>query len=261
MMVVAALVLASVAGPGCATRGFLPPTGPSAPASDAVGIWQQATAACRNISAFTAEIHISGRAGVDHRALPKATLISAFTSHDEIRIEASRFLVGSVLVLAGNADVATLRLPTEKRVVQARADEIVEALTGLRLTPRDLLAVLSGCLVPSLDAPRGERFSPDTIAVTLGATRAYLQRVDAVWRVVHGDRADMAVDYRASAGPWPSHVRVVSAAAASEPFDVNFDIDRVVIDPPSLSPAAFHLDAAGYAPMSLAELRAKVRGN
>ena len=249
-------LLCAAALPACATRGFVVPVGPGTPALDMVDVWQEATRACRDASVFTATIHLKGRAGPDHGAIPGVLLGVALTRNDDIWINATKFLVfGGVFTLAGHRDAATLWLTHDNRVVTAPAADIVEALTGLRVTPREFMALMAGCVVAD-GAPAGGARIGETLVTSIGPARVFLQRAGASWRVVYGTRPDVTVEYTKFSGEWPSKVHVTSPPDAVDPFDLPLDIEDVNVSV-TLAPEKFHVNPRTDAmPMSLAELKA-----
>ena len=120
------------------------PPGDGAPAPQGAAAWTQASEACRGARSLSAELRITGHAGP--QKLRSATLHGAVTSEDQIYFEMPVPFGAPGFVLAGTGDRATLLLPRDKRVLHARADDIVEALVGLKLGPEQLLAMLAGCV-------------------------------------------------------------------------------------------------------------------
>lgn len=201
--------LLSLAACACASHGFQLPTGSGAPALDAATAWIEATETCRGARTLSAELRLSGRAG-SLRA--RGTLHGAVTSADQIYLEMPASFGAPYFVLAGTGDRATL-VRRDKGVLTARADEILEALIGLRLGPRQLLGVLAGCGDQASSFSRAARFA-DVIAVTTPNARVFLQKRAAAWAVTAAEISPLLFDYRVMDGAWPARIGITSEAAS-----------------------------------------------
>jgi len=257
-----AATLIAVAGIACAS--YVPPRvvvpiGPGTPEPKALDYWWAASNACRTAQTYSAELRISGR--VAGEKLGRATIHSAVTRKDQIRLEAVAPIGGPIFVLAGTDRLATLTLPRDKRVVTAPAADIVEALIGIRLTPWDWLDVLSGCV--RREAPgSGVRIGEAVVLEAGSASRAaekgaiVLRPEGTAWRIAGGERVGANVDYQLFAGTWPSRVRINSRAGAPVDLDLTIDVSQTFVNT-EFKPAVFESPASGgFAPMTLAELRA-----
>jgi hypothetical protein len=241
---------------GAACGGAIPPVRlpPEAtePAPDAVAAWEQATTLCRSAASYSAEIHLSGRVGETGR---KGTLRGALSAANEIYLALSEPIGPPGFVLSGRGDRATLVVPRDKRVLVAPAADIIEALTGMRLEPRELMAVLTGCVVPGGSAGSGGR-AGDERAVTVGASRVWMQRVHAGWRVTAGARPGLSMVYRTYGPSAPTEIGIASSGDAAVPFEFQVRVEQVVFDSPQVSAATFTPHPpAGATPLSLEELR------
>ena len=241
---------------GCAARGFVLPTGPAVAAPDAALLWRHATAACRGAATYSAEMRVKGRMGPDGTRL-RGTLQGAVTARDQIRLQLVAFGTTG-FVLAGDAARATLVIPRDNRVLTAPAADIVDALTGLRLTPRELLAVLSGC-VSAGAAPRDGEWFGKVLVVPVGASRVFLRRAGSAAEVIGGELGALTVAYSSHDGEFPAEVRLRSTAAASTPLDVTMILDQRSINT-TLPDGTFRISVpAGAAPLTLQELRSALR--
>jgi hypothetical protein len=143
-------------------------------------------------------------------------------------------------------------------VVEARADEILDAVIGLRIGPAELLQLATACLTPDAAFADATGFG-SRILVSLDRTRALLAR-DGRWRVVAGEAHGIRVSYRKYGGSWPLEWR------ATTPPD-RMPITALTIraaDPDVQTverPAEFFAITipASAVPMSLDELRAALR--
>jgi hypothetical protein len=248
---VMAIALA-VALPACATHRFEVPGGPGVPAPEAPAIWSKAIAGCRGASTYSAEIRLSGRVGAGRPF--KATILGGFSAGGGIRLEMVAPFGAPAFVLAGSGPDATLLLPRDRRWLRAAPDAIVEALIGLRLGPRSLLALLSGCVDPSNELIGSERYG-DTIAAMLPGGRAFLRQQGPMWRVVAADLGALGVEYRAVSGSLPTDVRLATPAGRTPAVALSLSIRQVevngVIDASTFSVAV----PAGATPLTLDELR------
>ncbi len=159
-------------------------------------------------------------------------------------------------ILAARGPDATLLLPRDSRVVRAaRPEEILGALTGVALSPADLQAVLTGCLVPVTTPVAGRLHQNGWASIDLeGGATLYLQREGSAWRLRAGRRPGWQVEYPSWQGALPSAVRLASLnatvnvdlTAAVSQLETNVPIDQTAfaVDVPP--------DAIG---LSLAELR------
>jgi len=237
----------------CAPRAtFAVPTGAGVPAPEAATAWTQATEACRSARSLSAEVRISGKAGP--QKLHSATLHGAVTSGDQIYFEMPVPFGAPGFILAGTGDRATLLLPRDKRVLNARADEIVEALVGLKLGPKQLLALLAGCVDQSEQISSPQRFG-DLIAVTMPAGRVFLRQASTGWRIAAASTGTLVVDYQLLDSLWPLRVRITSAAGTTPVLDVLFNLSQIEVNG-QLAPSIFSPDVpADVTPLTLQQLR------
>jgi hypothetical protein len=250
-----AVVFAIIAGAcgGTVPPVTLPPAAVEASA-DAVTAWDQATAPCRGAASYSAEVHLSGRVGAERRKV-RGTLNAALTSANEIYLALNEPIGPAGFVLSGPGDHATLVIPRDKRVLVAPAADIVEALTGLRLEPRELMAVLTGCVAVGGQPASGSQ-AGDLRDVAIGSSRIWLQRGSEGWHAHAGTRPGLAIVYRKFAARWPSDIGLASTSGATTAFEFQVRTEQVVIDSPQVSAATFLPNPpAGATPITLDELR------
>ncbi len=246
----AGLVLAFGFAGACAPHPIVLPSGPGAAAPDAAAAWAEAAASCRPTSTYSAALHVTGR--VEGRRL-RATINGAVTSADQIRLEMPVAFGPPGFVLAGGAGHATLLLPRDHEVVTAPPDQIVRALIGLPLGPRALLAVLAGCAVQSTDLARAVRYG-DLVAVTTSGGRVFLREQAGHWRIVAADLGEWVVEYQAFDGPWPSALRLASAAGRTPVIALSVEIRQMEVNR-TFTTADFSLAVPpGTMPRSIDEL-------
>ena len=237
----------------------LPPvTWPSAatePATDAVNAWDRATAACRAASTFSAQLHLTGRVGSAGRRV-SGSLQLALSRRDEIFLALNEPLGAPGFVLSGTGEQATLVLPRgDKRVLVAPAADIIEALTGLRLGPRELMALTTGCVVSAGSATTGER-SGDSRVVAIDGAQIWARQSAGGWQTFAGARGGLIVNYRAYMGSWPSEISVAAAHDAPTPLQLLLRFEQIVPDSPRVDGQTFTPHPpADATPMTLDELR------
>lgn len=239
----------------CAVRRIELPTDPGAPLPDFSGVHAQVSSACAMVRTLTAEMGLSGRAG-DQRL--RGRLIAGFQQPAAMRLEAVAPFGPPVFILAARGEAATLLLVRDNRVVRdASAQEILGALTGVRLGASDIHAVLTGCVVPQPRPIAGRVHQNGWASIDLdGGASIYLVRGEAgEWRPAAARRAGWQIEYLAWEGPFPRTVRLrsegagvaVELTATLSQLETNADLDA----------AAFTVDVpAGARLMTMDELRA-----
>jgi hypothetical protein len=250
----AGLLIISAALSACGARRLELPSGAGQPFPDFSQAAQEATASCRGVKTISAELGISGRAG-DQKLRGRATAGIAPAS---MRLEGTAPFGPPVFILAADGARATLLLPRDNRiVVDETPAAILDALVGLDLGPADLLALLSGCVVPDPTPVGGRLFPRGWARIDLaGDTALFLQRDPRQrWQVRSGSRQRLGVEYETDAGGAVAAVRVTVGGDAPRTTDLRIVLSQVERDVP-LSPDVFHLKIPADAlPLSLTELR------
>jgi hypothetical protein len=96
-----------------------------------------------------------------------------------------------------------------------KPEDILGALTGVALSPADLQAVLTGCLVPVADPSAGRVHANGWLAIDLpGAATLYLEQQAGRWQVRAGRRPGWQVEYGNWQGSFPGQVRLRSVDPA-----------------------------------------------
>jgi hypothetical protein len=236
----------------CAPKRIDLPNDPGTPLPDFAQIHQQVTAACGGVRSMTAELGLSGRAG-DQRL--RGTVHAGLVRPSSMRLEA--VAAGQVFfILAASNDNAVLYRPREQQVLRnERPEAILSALTGIDLAPADLLAILTGCVVPDGGVPKAGRVHRGGLAAIdlVGAT-IYLQRVGGAWQLRAARRGPWRIDYPTWQGPFPSAVRMLSSQPDA-PVDLTAAIGQLETAA-ALGAEAFTVNVPpGTDPMTLDELR------
>jgi hypothetical protein len=260
---IATVAVAVVTGACATTAPWRIPEGPSQPlaASEAAGLFGQATAACRAVRTLTAEIGLSGRAGSGKL---RGRVLAGFERSGAVRLEAPAPFGAPVFILAARSNQSVLWFPRDKRVLRdAAVADVLEALTGMRWQADDLLALLTGCLAADLrpEAIEAKRFDSGWLVVPVsGGAEAFLLGGRQPWRISGGrvpvdggDRAaaSWTVAYDQFAAGFPGTVRVRREPAT----DMTFRVSQLEANAP-IDPAAFSLMVpADAVPMTLDQLR------
>ena len=217
----------------CAARAVSLPADPGAPLPDFTEIHRQASSACSGVRTLTAELALSGRAG--GRAV-RGRAIVGFERPASIRLEGVAPFGPPAFVLAGTGATATLLLPRDNRVLRnARAEDILGALTGVALSPADLLAVLTGCVTAMPVAAAGRLHQNGWASIDLGGdATVFLERVALGWQPRAARRPGWQIEYPAWQGAFPATVRLrsldpqvnVDLSAGVSQIETNTTVDR-----------------------------------
>ena len=185
---------------------------------------------------MTAELGLSGRAG--GRALRGRASVG-FERPASIRLEGLAPLGPPVFVLAGNGTSATLVLPRDNRVLRdARAEDILGALTGVALSPADLLAVFTGCVTAMPMASTGRLHQNGWASIDLaGGATLFLERVTLGWQPRAARRPGWQIEYPAWQGAFPATVRLRSTDPQVD-VDLSAAVSQLEANV-TLEPAAF----------------------
>lgn len=237
----------------CAARRLTLPTDPGGPLPDSADIYQRATATCAGVRTMTAELALSGRAG--GRSL-RGRVIAGFERPASMRLEGVAPLGPPAFILAARAGSATLVLPRDNRVLRmAAAAEILGALTGVALSPADLQAILTGCVVAEPGATGGRLHQNGWASIDLaGGATLFLERADGAWQPRAARRPGWQIEYPSWQGGVPQTVRLRSLAGAVE-VDLTATVSQRETNVP-LDAAAFSVTVPpGARDLTLDELR------
>jgi outer membrane lipoprotein-sorting protein len=254
LSVAAITIASSLALSACAARRLNLPTDPGVPFPDAAAVYAQLSAACSSANTLTAELGLSGHAG---RQKLRGRALAGFARPDAMRLEGVAPFGAPAFILASRGRTAVLLLPRDDRVLRgAQAEEILGALTGIALAPADLLAILTGCVVPAPKPLEGRLHGDTWASIPLqGGATVYLQRVGGMWQVRAARRAGWEIEYDRWSGGFPRLVRFRSAGAPNITVDLTADINQLETNV-KLDPKAFTVDVpSGASPITLDELR------
>jgi hypothetical protein len=253
----------------CGARLMKLPAGPGAPASDMTQVLTEATASCRDVTALTAEVGVSG--SVHGRRL-RARLLVGLERPASARVEAFAF-GQQILILVSRADQATLLLTRDNRVLRGgRPSEILEAVAGVPLDAANLRTTLLGCDAAAMSeaagstpgaapaAVEGRQIGEDWRVATGGSSELYFQRQvpDRRWRLVaalhrQSTSGFWRAEYRDFENNLPRTLRLVDNE--SRRFDLRLALSQVELNA-TLPAAAFDVNIPSTAdPVTLEELR------
>jgi hypothetical protein len=245
------------------------PAGPGAPAADAADAIADATAACRAVSTFSAEIAVSGSVGGQRL---RGRLLVGLASPASARIEAVAPAGAPVFIFVASGQEATVLLPRENRVLEhGPAAAVLEAVAGVPLAPADLKAALTGC-AQAPDAAHARALGDDGRIVPDGPTEIYLyrDRKTGRWQVAaalhHGGERGPSSGSGSSrdqpSDEWRAEYRDVQDGlprsihfAGGRRFDLSLALSQVSVNEP-LGPEVFRVQIPpSAAPITLDELR------
>jgi hypothetical protein len=249
------VALMAVAASGCAPHRLELPSGDGQPFPSFADAVREATASCRDVRTITAELGIAGRAG-GHRVRGRATAGLALPAG--VRLEGTAPFGPPVFILASLGSQATLLLPRDNRVAHADTPAaILEALVGLDLEAADLLALLSGCVVPDPQPASGELLPAGWARIELaGGTTMFLRRDGRKrWEVRAGIRPGLRAEYERDATGAATAVRLIMGDDTPTATNLRLSLSQVDRNVP-LGPEVFAVKVPGDArPITLAELR------
>jgi hypothetical protein len=184
-------------------------------------------------------------------------VIAGFERPASMRLEGVAPFGAAAFILVTSGDTATLLLPRAGRVVRgARPEELLGALTGVALAPADLLAILTGCVVPSPRAVAGRVHGNGLASLDLdGGATLYLRRPAAAWLPAAARRDGWLIEYPSMAGIFPAAVRLRSEGGSVD-VDLTATLSQVQTNL-DLAAETFAVEIpADAAPLTLDELRA-----
>lgn len=238
----------------CAAGRIELPSGAGAPFPEYRAAFEEATAACRDVRTWTAEVALAGRAGT---MKIRGRLLAGLARPGALRIEGLAPFGRPMFILVARDGEATLLLPRDRRVLRHdSAAAVVEALAGVSLGPDELRRIVTGCLADGEPAG-GRTYARGWRAVELaGPATAFVRQVQGRWRIEAGSLPGLTVGYRDFAGARPSRVRLVARpSGAAAAADLTLTVSQVEINV-TLPDEVFTVEVpAGAAPLTLDELR------
>jgi hypothetical protein len=245
-----AFCLSSIAA--CGPRRVTLPADSGSPFPDFASVHAQLSAACRGVRTLTAELSLAGRAGAERL---RGRVHAGFVRPDAMRLEGVAPFGPPAFILASIDRMATLLLPREPAVVRSQPPEqILGALTGVTLAPADVLAIITGCVVPSPMPTSGRLHEKGWASIAIGDAELFLQRTSN-WEIRAARRNGWQIEYADWHGQqFPPAVRLVSSAQSVN-VDVTATITQVQTNT-DLDAAAFPVDVPPAArSLTLEQLR------
>ncbi len=227
---------------GCAVRSGRFPEGPGTPFPDFAGVHLALAQRCAGVSTLTAELALSGRVGGDRI---RGRVVAGFAAPDSMRLEGVAPFGGPAFIMVSRAGLSTLLLPRENAAIQAAPPgEVLGALAGVALSPADLLAVLTGCVVPSPVVETGSQYGRDRVRLGLvGGAQLLLRRAGSAWRIVAATRPGWNLDYSEWPGTFPGAVRLRSTHAGGTDGAIDLTVRPAQISANgALGPDVFSVD-------------------
>lgn len=248
---------------GCASAPVRIPAGPWTIDPAAASAFAEATSSCRGARTLTAEIAVAGRAGGSRL---RGRLLAAFERPGRVRLEAVAPFGAPIFILAGRDGRGTLLLPRDRRYVgDADVGDLLEALTGVRRSADDLVALLAGCAVSDARPAPGSRNRSGWFSIPVDSdVTVFLRRESGAWRLRAASHAGAAgtswlVEYQDFASGFPATVRLREGGATGQGDATSADLTLRISQRDvnvAVEPAAFSVASpAGAAPMTLDELR------
>jgi hypothetical protein len=226
------------------------PSGAGSPFPEYAAAYDEAVQDCRGARTVLAELGLSGRAG-DTRL--RGRINAGIAAPSEIRLEGVAPILGrSIFILVARGGDATLLLTREDRVVRdVPPAAIVEALTGVAMTPADLVAAVAGCGLGAGSPSNGRAFGGDWAAVDVAGAVTYLRRVDGRWRVGGAVREQLTLLYDDFARRPAATIHLRTGTVA----DITLRVSQLEINS-AIDAKAFEIDVPPDAlPLTLEELR------
>jgi hypothetical protein len=199
------------------------------------------------------ELSLSGRAG-DQRI--RGRVHAGFQRGGDLRLEGVAPFGAPIFILAALGERATLLLPREHRVLRdAYVADVLERLTGLKMSADDLRLVLGACVPDGIEPSEGRRWGGNWQAVRVDSdTTAFLRRVDGRVVIAAMDSGPWHADYGQFVGDWPRTVRIRRNGAGIT-VDITARIGELQVNT-TIDPAAYTVAVPSDAdPMTLDELR------
>lgn len=251
------LLSLALAASACAPKLANLPTGPGNPFPEYATAYQQAAEQCRGVRTLASVLAISGRAAGQRL---RATIDAGFEAPDKAMLELPA-PGRPIFTFAASGGTSTLILARDGRVLQdAPPEDTLEALTGIRLGPAELRAIVAGCGFGAIEPAGGRSFDDRHAAVDAGGAgghvTVYLERTAGGWQLAGMLRDGLEVRYAGFVSGRPSTIRLrTTAADARDRTDLTIRPSQVDINQP-IQPQAFAPEIPRDAkPLTLEELR------
>ena len=235
----------------CATRTVTLPTDPGTPLPDHEQVLTALTASCRGVRTMEAVLGLSGRAGKERLG---GQVRAGFERPASMRLEGVGPFGRVGFILAARDTEAVLVLPQAEGFLRgARPEEMLGALVGVTLAPADLLAIVTGCVVPAPKSVSGRTHGNGWVSIALdGGATVFAVQTGAQWRLRAARRDGWTIEYPPSQGTFPASVRLLST---DPPVDLTATLGQVQANQ-DINAAAFRVEVPrGYSSITVDELR------
>jgi hypothetical protein len=202
---------------------------------------------------LTAVLSMSGHAG---RQNLRGRVDAGFARPERIALEGVAPFGKPFFVLTASDGASTLVLPRDGRYLRGAAPaEIIEALTGIRIAPDELMVALGGCAFYVGSVSDGRTFGNGWAAVDAGAATVWLRMIDGKWREVAAARGPLTIYYEDFTADRAQRLRLVMNTSDGADADIALRVSELEVNKP-LDPAVFKLAIPeGARPLTLEELR------
>lgn len=204
-----------LASAGCRpTVSIALPSGTAQPSPEATEWFATASAQCRKVTSWSAEIAASG--ALRGRTI-RVRVLAGTTSAGQLRLEGVAPFGGPVFVLAASDRAATLWLPRESSAVREQPTaDVMDALLGIGLSGPDVHALLTGCAMASGTPADGQVYGSGWASIDMGAERTvFLRQIAGAWRIAAASVRGIRIGYDGFAGGAPRLIRVTANEHAS----------------------------------------------
>ena|SRR5688572_991010 len=236
----------------CGPRRVTLPTDSGSPFPDFAAVHKQVSSACSGVRTLRGVLSLRGRVS-DQRL--SGTVHAGFERPASMRLEGIPPFGQPIFILAAQGGNAVLSLPRDERVLRGQPPQaILEALVGVNLAPADLLAILTGCVVPDPMPTGGRLHANGWASIELqGGGKLYVRRTSQ-WELRAAQRDGWQLEYTMGQSQFPASVRLTSDSQ-KVPVDLAAGISQLETNV-DLDPAAFRVDEPPDAkPLTIDELR------
>ena len=249
-----ALLLIAVTLTACSPRRVTLPSGGGVPFAAFADAYAEAVEDCRATRTIAATLSLSGKAGSTRL---RGNVDAGFAAPSDVRLEGRAPFGRPVFVfVARDERTATLHLPRDNRILRdAPPDAIVEALTGIRLHPAELRAMVAGCGFGAGDPSGGRRYENGWVELDVQSGSTYLSQTDGRWRIVAARRGPLTIEYSDYRSARPATIRLQAGDEEATRTALTVRLSDIDINVP-LGPEVFRVDVPpGAEPLTLDELR------
>ena len=250
-----AIIVAFLFVQACTSKALILPTGPGKFYPDYQSTILTATTRCAAVETLGAELTVSGRAGHDRL---RSRVLAGLAQPGSVRLEGVAPFGGPTFILTATPTHSTLLLPRDSRVlVGVPAQDILDALIGVRLAPDVLRRVLSGCLLSSSEPVDGRVYGTKWLVVKMrDGDENYLQFDNDLAKLVAVRSGNLLTKYSDFLGAMPRRVQMTRfGVSGAIEVEVTVLLAQIRVNTP-LSKEIFSVDIpTTFVPITLENLR------